>query len=86
MRQRLAWVEAAMKATQEWIDWATEEANMELTFSMPGDFDGDYSYDQLKVVERSRETLKALEAERELILERERWRQSASERGKYRDG
>ena len=85
MRQRLEWVEAAMKAIRDWIDWATEEANTELAFSMPGDFDGDYSYDQLKAVERARETLKALEAEREIILEREQWRKRASERGQYQD-
>jgi len=83
MRRRLEWVEAAVKATEEWIEWATQEAKMEIAFSAPGDFDMDYSHDQLKVVERSRDTLAALRAEADLIRERDTWRDAAAKRGKY---
>ena len=76
MTKRLEWLEAAIKATEEWIEWAVPEAEMERGIAMPGTFDFDYSIDQLAVVERSKETLEALRVEAELIRERYRWRKS----------
>jgi len=83
--ERLRWVEQAIATTDQWIKEASDDAQVEIMFSRPGEFDYDDATDQELAAKRARTTSKALEEERDAILARQAHFQSDVEAGKYDD-
>jgi hypothetical protein len=82
---RLRWVEQAIAETATWIKQTRGEAEAEVMFSRPGDWDYDYATDLASETEKAEATLKALEAERDNIRAAQGLLMHEAQAGKYGD-